>query len=144
MKRIIYDTPWSGMRLTKEKCSSKHLVTCSITFQPDNEEKLREWKDVLNSFLNLWRLGISGSEGKHFNSSSWILFKSAFPITSGKCFTESTIIGALIMVRKRKRKNPIKCLKQCHSYEVRKCKKYLTLRKVELLPMNQWHTRIRM
>lgn len=133
MKRIIYDTPWSGMRLTKEKCSGKHLVTCSITFQPDNEEKLRAWRDVLNSFLNLWRLVILGSEGRHFNSSSWIFFKSAFPITSGKCWRESTIIGALItvyMVRKRKRKNPIKCLKQCHSYQVRKCKKYLTLRQV--------------
>jgi hypothetical protein len=44
-------------------------VRSSVTAQPDNEEKSKEERDVLKSFLILRRSGIFGSEGRQFNSS---------------------------------------------------------------------------
>lgn len=100
-----------------EKCLVTQMVI-RFNSQPESDvRKSIEGKDIFRTSFILWGSGMLVIEGRQLKSSSWILCQSA-PWSMLRKFgrefrstTPGTFI-AVYMVRKRKRRNPTKCLEQ--------------------------------
>ena len=100
-----------------ENLCGKQLLRSSRRCQLDSDEsESNEGSEVFNSSRNLCKSDMCGIEGRQVISSECILCRSAFLNISCKCCRvwKSMTFGifiAVYIVRTRKTKNPIKCLK---------------------------------